>query len=44
MNALNVSKGHQYFDCIGTVIVDELHVMGTEKFEAFSYIQPRYLI
>ena len=46
MNALNVSKkGHQYFDCIGTVIVDELHVMGTEKLsEAFSYIQPRYLI
>ena len=46
MNALNVSKkGHSYFDCIGTVIVDELHVMGTEKLsEAFSYVQPRYLI
>ena len=46
MNALNVAKkGHQYFDCIGTVIVDELHVMGTEKLsEAFSYVQPRYLI
>jgi superfamily II DNA or RNA helicase len=46
MNALNVSKkGHQYFDCIGTVIVDELHVMGTEKLsESFNYIQPRYLI
>jgi len=46
MNALNVSKkGHSYFDCIGTVIVDEVHVMGTEKLsEAFSYIQPRYLI
>ena len=45
-NALNVAKkGHQYFDCIGTVIVDELHVMGTEKLsEAFSYVQPRYLI
>lgn len=46
MNALNVSKkGHQYFDCIGTVVVDEVHVMGTEKLsEAFNYIQPRYLI
>ena len=46
MNALNVAKkGHTYFDCIGTVIVDEVHVMGTEKLsESFSYIQPRYLI
>lgn len=46
MNALNVSKkGHQYFDCVGTVIVDEVHVMATEKLsEAFCFIQPRYLI
>lgn len=46
INALNVAKkGHNYFDCIGTVIADEVHVMGTEKLsEAFNYIQPRYLI
>ena len=46
MNALNVSKkGHSYFDCIGTVVVDEVHVMATEKLsEAFNYVQPRYLI
>ena len=46
MNALNVSKkGHSYFDCIGTVIVYEVHTMGTEKLsQGFNYIQPRYLI
>jgi len=46
MNALNVAKkGHSYFDCIGTMIVDEVHVMATEKLStAFSFVQPRYLI
>lgn len=46
MNALNVGKkGHSYFDCIGTMIVDEVHVMATEKLStAFSFVQPRYLI
>ena len=46
MNALNVSKkGHHYFDCIGTMIVDEVHVMATEQLsKAFSFVQPRYLV
>ena len=46
MNALNVAKkGHSYFDCIGTVIVDEVHTMATQCLsDAFNYINPRYLI
>lgn len=46
MNALNVAKkGHSYYDCIGTMIVDEVHTMATQCLsEAFNYINPRYLI
>ena len=46
MNALNVAKkGHSYYDCIGTMIVDEVHTMATQCLsEAFNYVNPRYLI
>ena len=46
MNAINVSKKeHGFFDKIGTLIVDEIHVMATDKLsQAFYYITPRYCI
>lgn len=46
MNAINVSKkDHGFFDKIGTLIVDEVHVMATDKLaQSFYYITPKYAI
>lgn len=46
MNALNVPKRPaSHFEKIGTVIVDECHMMITQVFiQALSYVFPRYLI
>ena len=46
MNAINVTKKHHgFFDKIGTLIVDELHVMGTDKLsQSFFYVEPKYCI
>ena len=46
INAINVSKfQHGDFDLIGTLLVDEIHVMATEKLaQSFYYITPRYCI
>lgn len=46
INAMNVKKrGQGFFKQIGFLIVDEVHVMGTEKMaEAFQYITPRYCL
>ena len=46
MNALNVSKReHGEFNHIGTFVVDEMHVMATEKLaQSFYYVTPRYCI
>lgn len=46
MNALNVPKrAASAFDRIGTVIVDEVHMMITQVFvRSLAYVAPRYLI
>ena len=46
VNAMNVKKrGQGFYKEIGFLIVDEVHVMGTEKMaEAFQYITPRYCL
>ena len=46
MNAINVSKKeHGFFDKIGTLIVDEIHVMATDKLsQSFYYVTPKYCI
>ena len=46
INAMNVKKrGQGFFSNIGFLIIDEVHVMGTEKMaEAFQYITPRYCL
>ena len=46
VNAINVPKfSDNEFDHIGTLIVDEMHLLGTEKLStAFHYIHPRYLL
>lgn len=46
INAINVKKkGHDAYKHIGFLVVDEVHVMGTEKMaEAFQYITPRYCL
>lgn len=46
INAINATKKHHgFFDTIGTLISDEVHVMATDKLsQSFYYIQPRYCI
>ena len=46
MNAINVTKKeHGFFNNIGTLIVDEVHVMATDKLaQSFYYIEPKYCI
>jgi superfamily II DNA or RNA helicase len=46
VNAINIKKrGQGFFKNIGFLIVDEVHVMGTERMaEAFQYITPRYCL
>ena len=46
MNAINVTKKHLgFFDNIVTLIVDELHVKGTDKLsQSFFYVKPKYCI
>ena len=46
VNAQNVPKWERgTFDDIGFVIVDEVHLISTERLsESFNYIQPRYFI
>jgi superfamily II DNA or RNA helicase len=46
MNAINIpKKGMEFFESIGTVIVDEVHLIATGKIsECFNFIQPRYLL
>lgn len=46
MNAQNIEKmGKQYFSNIGTVIVDEAHLIMAETLSrSLQYVQPRYLI
>lgn len=46
INAMTVcKKGEAFFNRMGTLIVDELHVMATNKLaESFHYIHPRYMI
>tara|TARA_B100001094_G_C18152937_1_gene784724 strand:+ start:90 stop:1445 length:1356 start_codon:yes stop_codon:yes gene_type:complete len=46
INAINVKKrGQGFFKEIGFLVVDEVHVMGTERMsEAFQYITPRYCL
>lgn len=46
MNAINVPKREaRFYDKIGTLVVDECHLMITQVFiQALSYVFPRYLI
>ena len=46
INAINMPKFPEgSFSHIGTVITDEMHLLGTEKLSAsFQHVQPRYLI
>ena len=46
MNAINIpKKPHGFFDNIGTVITDEIHLIATEKLiQSFNYLRPRYMI
>ena len=46
MNAINATKkAFGFFDTIGTVIVDELHLICAKTlYKCFYYISPRYLI
>ena len=46
MNALNIpKKPHGFFDDIGTIITDEIHLIATEKLiQSFNYLRPRYMI
>ncbi len=46
MNAQNVCKmGEEYFREIGTLVVDECHLICAQSlFKSMSYVQPRYLI
>tara|TARA_B100000073_G_scaffold140366_1_gene115534 strand:+ start:2654 stop:3991 length:1338 start_codon:yes stop_codon:yes gene_type:complete len=46
MNAINVCKRqHGEFNHVGTFMVDEIHVMATEKLaQSFYYVTPRYCI
>ena len=45
INAINVPKFVGNFSHIGTLIADEMHLLGTEKLsEAFLYIRPKYVI
>ena len=46
INATNVcKKGHEFFQNIGTVIVDEVHMIMAETLsKSLYYIKPRYLI
>jgi len=45
INAINVHKFKGNFSHIGTLIADEMHLLGTEKLsESFLYINPKYVI
>ena len=46
MNAINVPKmKRDFFKHVGLLIVDELHLIGTEKLsQSMFYVQPRYAI
>jgi superfamily II DNA or RNA helicase len=46
MNAINVKKmGEEFFNDVGTVAVDEYHLIMAEKLsEALQYVYPRYMI
>ena len=46
INAINVPKfSPENFSHIGTLIADEMHLLGTEKLSnAFHFIHPRYLL
>ena len=46
VNAINIPKfSDDKFNHIGTLIVDEMHLLGTEKLStAFHYVHPRYAI
>ena len=46
INAINLPKfKSEDFDMIGTMIADEMHLLGTEKLStAFHYVHPRYVI
>ena len=46
INAQNVEKfGHDYFNSIGMLVVDEVHCIMAEKLsKLMNYIQPRYLL
>ena len=46
INAINLPKfKSEDFDMIGTMIADEMHLLGTEKLStAFHYVHPRYVM
>ena len=46
INAINVcKKGREFYKNIGTVIVDEVHLIATKKLsESLLYVSPRYLL
>lgn len=46
INAQNIEKfGHDYFNSIGMLVVDEVHCIMAEKLsKLMNYIQPRYLL
>ena len=45
VNAINVHKFSGQFSHIGTLIADEMHLLGTEKLsEAFLHVTPKYVI
>lgn len=46
MNAINVPKmGRDFYKGVGLLIVDELHLIGTEKLsQSMFYVRPRYAI
>ena len=46
INAINATKQNfDTFNCIGTLIADEVHVMATDKLsQTFYYVQPRYCL
>jgi len=46
VNAINIPKfSDEKFDHIGTLIADEMHLLGTEKLStAFHYVHPRYAL